>query len=58
MYITTYVPDQSHWIEYLIISVSCSYNTLQASIGLVSANTNNMCQNFEAAASTLIEIYH
>ena len=55
-HITVAVPDQSQRVEYLIDSISCADTTLQAAIGLVRANTNNMREDFEAAASTLIEV--
>jgi hypothetical protein len=55
-HITVAVPDESQRVEYLIDSISCSDNTLQAAIGLIRANTNNMRENFELAASTLIEV--
>ena len=54
-HITNSVLDQAQWVEYLIGIILCSDNTLQATIGLLHANTNNMGHNFEAAASTLIE---
>ena len=55
-HITVSVPDPSQRVEYLIDSISCSDNTLQAAIGLVRANTNNMRSDFELAASALIEV--
>ena len=55
-HITVPVPDQSQRVEYLIDSVTCQDNTLQAAIGLIRANTNNMRSDFEAAASSLIEV--
>ena len=55
-HITVSVPDPSQRVEYLIDSISCSDNTLQAAIGLIRANTNNMRSDFELAASTLIEV--
>ena len=55
-HITVSVPDQSQHVEYLIDSIACNDNTLQAAIGLVRANTNNMRHDFEAAASALIEV--
>ena len=47
-------------MEYLIDIITSNDSTLQASIGLVRANTNYMRNNFEGAASILIEIdpYH
>jgi hypothetical protein len=55
-HITVAVPDQAQRVEYLIDSITCSDSTLQAAIGLVRANTNNMREDFEAAASSLIEV--
>jgi hypothetical protein len=55
-HITVAVPDQPQRVEYLIDSITCSDNTLQAAIGLVRANTNNMRENFESASSSLIEV--
>ena len=43
-------------MEYLIDSITSKDSTLQASIGLVRANTNNMRNDFEGAANILIEI--
>ena len=55
-HITVPVLDQSQRVEYLIDSISCTDNTLQAAIGLIRANTNGMRTNFDLAASTLIEV--
>ena len=55
-HITVSVPDQSQRVEYLIDSISCNDTALQAAIGLVRANTNNMRHDFEVAASALIEV--
>ena len=55
-HITVTVPDAAQRVEYLIDSISCNDNTLQAAIGLVRANTNNMRNDFELAASALIEV--
>ena len=55
-HITVSAPDPSQRVEYLIDSIACSDNTLQAVIGLVRANTNNMRSDFELASSTLIEV--
>ena len=43
-------------MEYLIDSIASKDNTLQATIGLIRTNTNNMRNNFEAAASGMIEV--
>ena len=56
MHITVSVPNEPQRVEYLIDSINCSDNTLQAAIGLIRANTNNMRNDFEAAAAALIEV--
>ena len=43
-------------MEYLIDSITSKDSTLQDSIGLVRANTNNMRNDFKGAANILIEI--
>ena len=50
------VPDQSQRVEYLIDSISCNDSTLQAAIGLVRSNVNQMREDFELAANALIEV--
>jgi len=55
-HITVAVPDEPQRVEYLIDSITCQDNTLQAAIGLIRANTNNMRENFETAASAIIEV--
>ena len=55
-HITTSVLDQYQQVEYPNYRVLYSDNTLQDEIGLVSATKNNTRYNFEAAASTLIEV--
>ena len=55
-HITVSVPDQAQRVEYLIDSINCNDSTLQAAIGLVRANTNNMRNDFEGASSALIEV--
>ena len=55
-HVTVTVPNPEQRVEYLIDSITCSDNTLQAAIGLIRANTNNMRSNFEDAASSLIEV--
>jgi hypothetical protein len=55
-HITAAVPNEDQRVEYLIDSITCADNTLQAAIGLVRANTNNMRNDFEAAATALIEV--
>ena len=59
-HVTVTVPNPEQRVEYLIDSINNSDTTLQAAIGLVRANTNNMRSDFEAAASSLIEVdpYH
>ena len=55
-HITVAVTDPAQRVEYLIDSITCSDNTLQASLGLIRANTNGMRSDFELAASALIEV--
>ena len=52
-HITVTVPNDSQRVEYLLDSQDAS---LQAAIGIVRANTNNMRHNFELAAASLIEV--
>ena len=55
-HITTNVPSEPQRVEYLIDSIASKDNTLQAVIGLIRANTNNMRNDFETAASSMIEV--
>lgn len=55
-HITVNVPDDAQRVEYLIDSITCHDSTLQASIGLIRSDVNNMRSNFESAANTLIEV--
>ena len=55
-HITTNVPGEPQRVEYLIDSITSKDNTLQEAIGLIRANTNNMRNDFEAAASSMIEV--
>ena len=55
-HITVVVPDEPQRVEYLVDSINCSDTTLQATLGLVRANTNNMRTDFEVASSALIEV--
>ena len=55
-HITVTAPDQSQRVEYLIDSINCADSTLQASIGLIRSNVNNMREDFETAANALIEV--
>ena len=50
-HITVAIPVAAQRVEYLIDSITCSDPTLQAAIGLIRANTNNMRNDFEKAAS-------
>ena len=60
LHITVLVPSESQWVEYLIDSVSSKDTTLQAAIGIIRTNTNNMRNNFEATLTSMIEVdpYH
>ena len=53
-HITIPVLSDPQRVEYLIDSITSKYSTLQASIGLVLANTNNMRNDFKGAANILI----
>ncbi len=55
-HITVPVPNGEQRVEYLIDSINCPDSTLQAALGLIRANTNNIRENFEEAASSLIEV--
>ena len=50
------VPNNEQHVEYLIDSINCPDSTLQAAIGLVQANANNLRGIFEGAASSLIKV--
>ena len=55
-HITVPVPDQSQRVEYLIDSLAYGDNKLQAAIGLLKDNTNEMRQNFKASSTDIIEV--
>jgi hypothetical protein len=55
-HITVTAPDESQRVEYLIDSINCADSTLQAAIGLIRSNVNNMREDFESAANALIEV--
>ena len=55
-HITVPVPSDTQRVEYLIYSITSKDSTLQDSIGLFRANTNNMRNNFEGEANIPIEI--
>ena len=55
-HITVPVPSDPQIVEYLIDSITSKDSTLQASIGLVRANTNNMRNDFEGSVNILIVI--
>ena len=48
--------DRSKKLKHLIDSITCTDSTLQEAMCLIRANTNNMREIFEAAASSLIEV--
>ena len=50
------VPGPEQKTEHLIVSITCTDSTLQAAVGLVRSNTNNMRKDFEATCSSLIEV--
>ena len=55
-HITVPVPEYPQIFEYLIDSITSEDNNLQADIELVHANTKNMRENSENAASALLEV--
>jgi hypothetical protein len=55
-HITVPVPSDAQRVEYLIDSISSKDVTLQSAIGIIRANTNNMRNDFEGAASSMIEV--
>jgi len=55
-HINNAVPNMSQRVEYLLESINCQDSSLQAAMGNIRADTNNMRSNFEAAASHLIEV--
>lgn len=55
-HITVSIPDDFQRAEFLTDSIHCQDVTLQASIGLIRSDVNNMRNNFEKAASVLIEM--
>lgn len=55
-HITVAELNQGQRVEYLIDSINCADSTLQAAIGLIRSNVNNMREDFELAANALIEV--
>ena len=55
-HINNSVPDITQRVEYLLESINCQESSLQAAMGNIRADTNNMRSNFEMAASHIIEI--
>ena len=56
MHISSAVPNTPQRVEYLLESINCQDNALQAAMGNIRADTNNMRIDFEGAASHIIEI--
>jgi len=56
LYIATNFSSEPRRVEYLIDSITSKDNTLQAAVGVIRANTNNMKNEFETTASRLIEV--
>ena len=56
LHIECAVPGPEKKVECLIDSITCTDSTLQAFMGLVRANNNNMREDFEALSSYLIEV--
>ena len=55
-HINNVVPNMTQQVEYLLDSISCQDAALQAAIGSVRANVNNMRDDFELASTHLIEV--
>ena len=55
-HITVAVPDLLQRVKYLIDSIHCSNNTLQATSGLIRANKNETRKDFELASTALIKV--
>ena len=55
-HIGTAIPNDPQWVEYLLESITSQDPSLQAAMGNVRANTNNLRSDFEATANHLIEV--
>jgi hypothetical protein len=55
-HITVSVAGQPQRVEWLLDSISSQDPTLQATIGLIRSDVNNMRNDFEKAAAALIEV--
>ena len=55
-HVTTSVPGEEQRVQYLIDSIDCGEQAVQATIGLIRNNMNDMRSNFERSASALIEV--
>ena len=55
-HITSTVSNDAQRVKYLLDSIICQDASLQAAIGIVRANTNNMQHNFDLAAASFIEV--
>ncbi len=56
LHIQAAVPNTPQRVEYLLESITCQDSSLQAAMGNVRADTNNMRSDFEAASNHLIEV--
>lgn len=56
MHVQNQIPNDSQRVEYLIDSITCQDGVLQAAIGNIRADTNNMRSNFEATASHMLGV--
>ena len=56
VHIKNAVPNEAQRVEYLLESITCQDSSLQAAMGNIRADTNNMRSNFESAASHIIEV--
>ena len=55
-HIGTAIPNDPQRVEYLLESITSQDSSLQADMGNVRANTNNLRSDFEATANHLIEV--
>jgi len=56
IHIKNAVPNMAQRVEYLLESINSQDSSLQAALGNVRADTNNMRSNFELSAAHLIEV--
>ena len=55
-HVTTLVPGEEQRVQYLIDSIECGEQAVQATIGRIRNNMNDMRSSFEKSASALIDV--